>query len=107
MKMKKLFLGLALAGFLMGSGMAEAKDVVSSNVLLAKYDISPLFYAKLKVRANLRKNPDLLRKSIVARGRKGDIYPVIKILHNRWGIWYQVGDNLYIHYSVAEKISWL
>ena len=106
--MRKLALILtAVAVFSPAVSMAEYSPVPDCKVL-AKSTNNPLFYVKVRVRvANVRKSPAIKRKTLIDRARRGDIFPVLEIYHNRYGTWYRVGDNLWIHKSVVEVVPWL
>jgi len=90
---------------------AKAQDFsdyqLSADELGVVCGFKPIYYVRLKVNANIRKEPDFCRSSIVKVGRAGEIYPVERIIHSNGTIWYQIGKNLYVHYSVVEQVKWL
>lgn len=96
-----------LAFVLPAVSLADYSPVPNCKILKESVK-SPLFYVKVRTKvANLRKAPEIRRKTLVDRARRGDVFPVLEVYHNRYGTWYRVGDNLWIHKSVVEVVPWL
>jgi len=100
--MRKAILLLGSLFFFSG---AIAKEVDPAEVVIKEK--TPVYYVKTKVRARIHNSPSLLKRTSIGVLRKGEILPVWEVVNSPYGVFFKVGKNLYLHYSVGKVVPWL
>jgi len=99
---KALLTGIFLLGL---SLPVSAGEIDPAQVVIKTR--TPVYYVRLTKNARVHNRPSLLRKTTVAVLKKGEILPVWNLVSSPYGIFFRVGKNLFVHYSVAEVVPWL
>ena len=87
------------------SGSVQAKEIDPGEFVIKQKE--PVYYVKLVKNARIHDRPSLVRKTTVSVMRRGEILPVWEVVGSPYGVFFRVGKNLYVHYSVAKVVPWL
>ena len=105
MKVLGFLTALTVSLGLVGVFNAQGKQIDPSEVVLKQKE--PVYYVKLTKTARIHRVPSLLRQTTVSILQKGEILPVWQVVSSPYGVFYRVGKDLYVHYSVAKVVPWL
>ncbi len=96
---------LSLLAVVSFSGFTQAKEIDPGEFVIKQKE--PVYYVRLVKNARIHNRPSLLKKTTVSVLKRGEILPVWEVVGSPYGVFFKVGKNLYVHYSVAKVVPWL
>ncbi len=96
---------LSLLAVVSFSGFTQAKEIDPGEFVIKQKE--PVYYVRLVKNARIHDRPSLLKKTTVSVLKRGEILPVWEVVGSPYGVFFKVGKNLYVHYSVAKVVPWL